>query len=151
MERKTKMNLNLAFRKFEDGDSDFVLSTWANSQSCVSPNNRCRKGEFIRMHKHFIRSRLHLFNIVIACNQECSDQIYGFIVYSKNCVHFIYVKSTYQKMRVASSLMSHCFGFIPPEYYSSFSSNPDSKRYINREDMKFNPFLLILIGEENVL
>jgi GNAT superfamily N-acetyltransferase len=140
---KLMIELNIELRSNGPEDRDFIFNTWSNNQRSVGFNSRVRKGEFSRFIKHFLLCRIPEFEIVVACNSEYKDQIYGFIAYSEykklgfSCVHFLYVKSIYRNQQIATKLLLETTG--TPHYYSCLPSNQEARKIIR--NAKYNPFL----------
>lgn len=137
------IDLGVKLRAHIDDDKDFIFDTWANNQRSVGFNTRIKKGEFTRFLKHFLICRLPEMNILVACNSEYEDQIYGYIVYSDyeklkiNCVHFLYVKSMYRNNHIARELLKN--SVLIPKYYSCMPSNREARKIIG--NAIYNPFL----------
>lgn len=147
--------LKIHYRRYQDDDKDFITSVWTNSQASISPFNKCRKGEFSRIYKDFLNSKIPLLDIHVACNEECHDQIFGFIVTSDNeatgysCVHFLFVKNIYRENGIAKQLVRNSIGAIPT-YYSCLATNLKARRFIMKNKVTYNPFLFLFDEESTI-
>jgi hypothetical protein len=84
----------------------------------------------------FLDDRLHDMTVLIACNPEDPDQIFGYIVGERKCIHFLYVKEYIRSEGIAKDLVSR-FDATTYSYYSR-SSRSLGKKF----KLQFNPFHL---------
>ena len=106
----------LAFRPYrEDTDKGCVYSDWLKSYKTFSYfAKRIRPNIFFAGHHKIID---HLMTkpsvkVVIACDKEDTDQIFGWMAYEprqdkRAMVHFVYVKGPFQRMGIGTALFQN--------------------------------------------
>ncbi len=146
------LDLHVVYRDIKDEDKDFILNTWSNNQGAISPNNKCKKGEWGRCFKSILTKRIVIFDTIVACSRECEDQIYGFITFSVHddysCVHFMFVKSIYRGMGIAANLLDEIK--VMPKYYSCLTESHRARKFISHNEITYNPFLFMM-NEESAI
>lgn len=90
-------------------------------------------------HSAFLRRLAPHVQCIVACNPEDQDQIFGYIVYQLPQLHFVYVKSAYQKLGIGFSLMEKS-GWVADENKQFSHYTHQFQKFINRFKPKFNPY-----------
>jgi hypothetical protein len=131
------------FRKFHEDDKNFVINSWLKSYSKYSE----APGD-VFYHEHhklitsFIESLTDPENVImIACDIDDTDVIYGYVAYQKNTVpiiHYIFVKELFRKLNIAKELMSY-----PLESTTTpiiISHLTPKGRFLLKDKYFFNPY-----------
>jgi len=102
--------LPILLRPANAADVGFLFNAWLksfrNSEFASSIPNEIYYSE----HHKVIENLLQNYQVVIACNQEDTSQIYGFICAGLTdtifTVHYLYVKHTFRKLGIATELLN---------------------------------------------
>lgn len=101
-------NQRVEIRSANKDDIPFVYSTWLRSYKHSSPVTRCiRSDAFYAGHQKILDSILSSegVTVVIACDREDLNLIFGFLAYEPEIVHFVYIKKPFRKMGIAKKLL----------------------------------------------
>ncbi len=87
-------------------DESIIYATWLNSLYCVEPFRRLPKDYFMAAHHALIQSLLTRSQVLIACDPNDPDQIYGYCVCSlgDGVLHWIFTKKDFRRFKVAQRL-----------------------------------------------
>ena len=103
------MTLQIAIRLHEATDEDFIYSTWMksfrdNSYARAVPTQLYNIGQRKRINKILSKEGV---NVLIACDAETPELIYGYAVMERtpDVLHYVYVKSAYRKLGIAKALL----------------------------------------------
>lgn len=90
-------------------DLDFLFNSWLKSYRHSNECNAMNNEVFFKRFGKIITKIIGDSVLIIACNPEDVDQIYGYMVY-KNLddvfvLHYIYVKFPYRKLGIAKRML----------------------------------------------
>ncbi len=106
------------------GRSDFQLitSSWLNDYWAKSRDNwarQQRKRVFMAEHRQIVLRLLQRCHVLVACNLENPEQVYGWVCYVlgphikeplEPTLHYVYVKLLFRNSGVASKLLERALG-----------------------------------------
>jgi hypothetical protein len=103
--------MKTVLRKFKETDRDFitrsVLMSFMNGSKEVQKINR---DSYMRAHNTTLNKLLDKCECIVSCDPEDQDLVYGFALYDNgevfDVLHYIYVRKTFRKNRVAAELLS---------------------------------------------
>jgi len=104
-----KENPVFNIRPAKEDDIPFIFNSWLksyrNSHFCKLLVNEVYFSE----HHKVIQNLIKHSTVLIACNPEDENQLYGYLVASKEqnilCLHYIYIKHAFRNFKIASSLL----------------------------------------------
>lgn len=99
----------LILRPSRTNDINFVYSSWLKCYREDSPLTKyTRRRLFFEGHQKILDGLLASpqVQVIVACDGEEQDLIYGYLAYEPGVLHFIYVKEAFRKMGIAKQLMS---------------------------------------------
>lgn len=133
-------------------DLHFIIDSWLNSYLSFEKNKHGKTTaqtplKFIRKSVYFenqpkvIEHILQRSDVLIACNGEDLNHIYGYIVFQKpNVMHYIYVSHIWRRMGVAEALIKAA-DLTKPMLYTHHT---DYMRWMKpRWGCEYNPYLAI--------
>lgn len=98
--------MDLYIREPTSDDTNFVLNSWMKSLRTAVPN--IESDVFYSFQKMIILKLLSKATLLVACNPEDLDQIFGWIVFSNKegvtVVHYVYVKQPFRLNGIANGL-----------------------------------------------
>lgn len=129
------------------GDKDFIYSSWIKSYKNSSfaravPSPLYEMGQRHRIKKILENEKT---NILIACDPTTPELIFGYIIFDDITLHYLYVKSKYRQMGIATAL---CYDILPKEkiIYTHKCSEIWLEKKIREVDyasrLIYNPYLL---------
>lgn len=100
-------------RGLKPSDIPYITSTWMNS---FRTNSKFAAGILHRIysseHNSIINKVLNKSKVIIACDKDDEDHIFGYMVYENteaidlDIFHYIYIKAPFQKKSVALNMIS---------------------------------------------
>jgi GNAT superfamily N-acetyltransferase len=104
------LQLPTRIREADLGDLAFVLDTIARSLRNSPAYKECSNDVFYSGFRQYIEPAVMSSPILVACNPECEDQIYGYISYQQESnspmLNYVYVKQVYRGMGIGTKLMA---------------------------------------------
>jgi len=79
---------------------------------------------------------IHKAKVLVACNPEDDDQLYGFVCFEGNTLHYIYVKRTFERLGVGKLLVAQAPGLVFASHWSMEAAH-------SKINLVFNPYKLI--------
>jgi len=128
---------SISFRPFKEDDLNFITNSWMKS---YKKHAGVRSDVyFVEHHKliHFILRKSH---ILIACNSQNADQIFGYIVYEKNIftiIHFAFVKQMFRGIGIFKQLFDEASVTSP--FLCSHDTRYNQKEVLGKVKI-FNPY-----------
>lgn len=137
-------------RLANDDDIHLVINSWLHSYR-ASPFGAGMSSEvYYREHRDVLQDILEHCQVMVACDNEIGDQIYGWIAYEESkeetIVHFVYVKRPFRKFGIASTLVEGIPTHKPwvlttKPFYVQGSNDQVPKKL--RDVLEFNPYLIL--------
>lgn len=105
--------IDILLRAPNNQDGSFILDSWVRENREQYPNNLVDKSLFYTEEKKIVKILITKSLILIACNPDDTDQIYGYLVFEKiediPIIHFLYVKLLFRENGVAKQLIESVF------------------------------------------
>lgn len=108
--------LNVKYRAITEKDIPFLYNAFirhivpSKNSKGVYPYNRIDKS-LMSMLAHSLMTRmLKCCDVVIMCNQDYEDQIFGYMIYKDDDLYWIYVKYDYRGVGMAREVINNVFG-----------------------------------------
>ena len=126
-------------------DIPYLYSTWLNSYKRDS-----LIGKSVRDHIFFDNYRLVLDKIIkeskiyVACHINEPAVIYGYIVFDDDLIHYVYVKESFRRLGIATSLYQKALEYGPISYITHRTYAIDKLNH----NLIHNPFLLFETQKE---
>lgn len=90
-------------------DIDFLFNSWLKSYRHSNECNAMNNEVFFKRFGKIITKILGDSTIIVACNPDDQDQIYGYLAYKTLddvfVLHYIYVKYPYRKLGIAKKML----------------------------------------------
>ncbi len=126
----------ITFREPSKADYNFIASSWLKSFRKFEP--KVDSDVYYKHHNRLIDSIMARSKVIIACNENDNEQVFGYIVYEESpisIVHYTYVKEAYRKMGIAKALsraahITDVFVFTHLTH-ASYTVFKDKKSYYN--------------------
>jgi ribosomal protein S18 acetylase RimI-like enzyme len=128
--------MSVIIRSMTEADIPFIFSSWLKSYKNSQPH--VDSDIYYQGQHKLIECILQGNNVLISSPEEDQDTIIGYIVYSADCLHWLYVKSTYRNMGFARSMIDVAFQSKTPTYYSHFT--PSVYFLFPNKTTRFNPY-----------
>lgn len=128
-------------RRLLPEDVPFLYNSWLKSYR-DSPTVQSISNTVYYAEQHKLIERLLQApeaKAVVACNPEDPTQIYGYIVYQPDVLHWVYVKHTFRGAGIARMLVAEA-GLSAKLIYTHRVKN--SERLVGERDATYNPYLL---------
>lgn len=93
------------------GDLNFIFDSFRKSMLSDSKIGKtCRISIFNKEFNKVIDYILSTSKIAIACAKEDVNVILGYIIYTYDCLHFVFIKDGFRNSRLGSILFAYAFG-----------------------------------------
>jgi hypothetical protein len=107
------MEINLLnkirIREANEVDVNFIFSSWLKSYRLSSFAKQISNAVYFPEQHKLIENLLKSSVVLVACNIEDPDQVYGWVcatkIMSVYCLHYIYIKQQFRKFGIARFLM----------------------------------------------
>lgn len=130
-------------RSAEPNDINFIYSTFLKALKADSSLGKSvRNSVFFDEYQSIADSILEHAIILVACNHEDNNTIFGYLVYDPTVMHFAFTKAGFQRLGIAKSLClaaEHKSGKFKYYTHKTHNALPILKKH---EDLIFNPFIL---------
>ena len=130
---------HVALRPKQADDESFIYSSWLRSYRSSPIVTHMNNDVYYDNHKLVIKKLLEISDVMIACNPEDPDQIYGFICYEPGIIHYLYVKYPFRKMGLAKYLLSSIPSDATKIIITHLTSSVKSRL---NDEMIYNPYIL---------
>lgn len=136
----------VSIRPATDNDLGLILNSWLKSYRNADATRHVPNDIYYSQpfgHKGLIMHLLDKSEVVIACNPEDGEAVYGWLCHEwgggdwGHIVHFVYVKALYRRAGVAKALLTAA-GFDKREPFVTTHETPAVR---GRFDYVFNPYL----------
>lgn len=104
-----RVSATIRVRPAVDADMPFVFDGWLKSFRMAHAAGPFAIEDYKQVYSVAIQKLLQRAELLIACNPELDDQLYGFLAHEKRTppvVHYVYVKQPFRKHRIATLLMA---------------------------------------------
>lgn len=100
------MKKGIIVRAVQMDDGPFIYSTWL--RGLYYGNDWFRKIDktsFFDKYRIVVNNLLTRSTVRVACLEDDQDVIVAYVVYSGNCLHWVYVKKDWRKLGIATALI----------------------------------------------
>lgn len=160
------MNLEQAttIRQGNITDKNFIFNSWlkeyrnslfatANVSPFINQNGKADLHRlsvpdsiYYKHHAIIIQNLLESSYVLVLCNPENEDHIFGYIVYQPYnehvIVHFLYIKSLYRRFGLAKKLLSDITDIKNKTIYASHMTEMASTYMMRNYKLIYSPYLL---------
>ncbi len=150
------MSQNVLLRSPCDQDGSFIIDSWVREAREHYPFSHMDKALFYKEYKETVKTLISKSLIVIACNPEDQDQIYGYLSFEKvediPIIHFIYVKLTFRENGIAKLLLDSVFEnfgkektlitHLPRSRKEDGRFLDSTKNTLIKFNLRFDPFII---------
>jgi len=139
----TSYDLDIVCREPCPDDKSYLYNSWITSLRYNKPFDVLERHWYNAAAAALIARILASSNMLVAVNPSNSSQIFGYIVYNndRRVLHYIYIKKSFRKAKVATRLMDEAFnGFIKPINYTVRTSA--IPHYEDKWNLQYRPYLL---------
>ena len=133
----------IKFRPIKDSDKSFIYSSWLKSYRESDLAKHMVNSIYYDYHAKVIEAAMASSTIIIACNDQDEDQLYGYIVFQQiddvALVHYTYVKFPYRKFGIGRQL----FEFAQPdtEQFTVVTHIPRNFEGLSKKlNLVYNPY-----------
>lgn len=148
-------SLNISIREpmilsDHSNDLDFIYSTWVRSLGNQRPFR-------VNIDKNFFNAACHSLitkiltnaNVLLACDPNDPEQLFGYIVFLKDpkVLFWVYTKFDFRKANVGTRLMKKAFGELSNIEYTVDTSA--IRHLTNKWDLSFNSHHLTRLGRSS--
>lgn len=143
----------VAIRQGAVSDLALIRNSWTKSYGKHSPAGDCRAGSWARIpqavyeyEQHRLIGRLlERALVLVACNPEDADQIFGYIVAEQQeqpVYHYLYVKDSFRKLGIATQLYGAAAQVLGGERAWSTHWTPVIAGVIDKRKLaiRYNPY-----------
>lgn len=126
--------MNLQIRLALPSDHNFILATWLKSFRELTTNKPVPEKEiYYREHQEKIKSHLESGKCLIATTDD-QDQICGFVCFTGDAVHYVFVKTVFRRFGIANMLLDAAVGMRQFSHFTKFSP------FFKRRNLSYNPY-----------
>lgn len=113
--------MQVKYRPHKETDLNFIFATLLKSYRYSNPQARVveKKTYYENGSKEWAACLHHGGKIVVACADDDEDLIIGFVVYSGNVLHYLYVKAAFRRAGIGKSLYDKTE--MPLDYYTHWT------------------------------
>jgi hypothetical protein len=97
----------IKIRNFLPTDINFLTHAWTNTYERSRNNDYIRPEKYKNFMAKMISATLNRAECKVACSLEDPNEILGFAVYEDALLHFVYVKTAYRTLGVATALLAN--------------------------------------------
>lgn len=127
-------------------DISFIFETWLKSYKHDSAFGKSTRSYiFFPQYRQVLDSILsdQTTQVFIACHPEVEDVILGYLVVSKDVIHYVFVKESFRNIGIARELYNHVGGPLILSHRTNFIQPILDKH----TELVYNPFTLFNKGE----
>jgi hypothetical protein len=130
--------MKLKLRKVMDGDIAFIASTWIDHIAALKYFRRCPRRVIRENLFDKVKDVVKKSNVVVACFDGDESQIFGYIIFKDEALHFLYTKLLYRKMGIAKTLLKEADAKF--DKCSTQSDDIWFTKYARDNRIAFNPW-----------
>lgn len=130
----------ILIRPAEVSDLHFILHSWLRVMRRETPSE-CPDELFFKVHQTLLKNLLTRASAICAVNPSDTDQLFGYMVYEGNILHFSFVKSPFRRLHVFQRLLKRAFADPQDVQYSQ--STYATKALSQKFKMIYNPYLFM--------
>ena len=135
-------------RPYSNGDEGIVVANWARQIRRLDPFSAMSPEAFRRHVHQVVVPLLSRAPTVMACCPEEPSQVYGFICGEtsgdEQVLHFLYVRSTWRRGGVATTLLRFLFPALGNQLLWFTYPARAARYHSERWRLSFNPYMAVL-------
>jgi hypothetical protein len=132
---------NLLIRPGKIEDLPFIYSTWLRAYKYSSDFARSISSEVYYKFHHLLIERIitRSAQVLVACESENLDVVFGYLIAEGPVIHFAYVKKPFRDLGIGTSLLK-MYGKMP-QYVSHLTK--DGKKFLEAHPtVRYNPYVV---------
>jgi hypothetical protein len=126
--------MKVVLRQATADDTSFIYSSWLKSYR--NTQKHVNSETYFKGQHDLITLLLNNSSVIVICPEDDPESIVGYMVYSDDVLHWIYVKSVFRNLGMAKTLMS-VFPNGEPKQFSHFTP---AVYFLLKESCTFNPY-----------
>lgn len=135
----------IEFRQATTADEAFIFDSWLRSQWKLDAREKMPSTIFFAGQRQRIDRLLPRSRVIIAYSPADATEALGYVVaeasWKTACVHWLYVKSTFRRLGIASRLLQVTLAMCnASNLQHSHKSDARAKRLFERVGSTFNPY-----------
>lgn len=145
--------LPVTLRRAEEKDISFIFNSWLKSYRTSYFAKSIGNTIYFSEHHKVIEKLAKTSEVLVACNSEDPDQIYGYMCAEKIdgifCLHYVYIKQPFRRLGVGKLLLS---SFDRDSEQASVYTHHTklAEKLAAKYNMIYHPYLLINVEADNV-
>lgn len=128
----------------EPSEYNYVLKSWLSALRQNIAHFRHMDDEVFSVHRGAVISAIDRGSTLLACNPDNPNHIYGFVVFERDVVHYIYVASLWRGNGIARALLARATGGSPFSY--THLGQRMNGRAMAKMKAKYNPYALYMLS-----
>lgn len=138
-------------RRADEKDISFIFNSWLKSYRSSYFAKSISNTIYFEGHHKIIEKLAKTSEIIVACNPQDPEQIFGYICAEKIdgifCLHYIYVKQSFRRLGIGKLLLNSFER--DKEQASVFTHHTKiAERLAAKYNMVYHPYLLINVEAE---
>jgi len=139
-------DLPIALRPAHKEDVNFIFNAWLKSFRNSDFATPMANEIYFSNHHKTIEKILKYYSVIIACNKDDPNQIYGFLCagYTDSVftIHYAYVKHPFRKMGIAKELLKS-FNY-DPNYAAIYTHDSKIAKYlVKNHNIIYHPYIAL--------
>jgi GNAT superfamily N-acetyltransferase len=127
-------------------DLNLIYKNWLRSYHDLSDVARLiPKRVYYPGQSALIKKLLQRCDVLVACMVDDPDQVYGWICFEPNVMHYVFVKSLYRKCGVGSALIEAAFP-VGTNFCFSHHTFHTRKRLFQSRNSFYNPYFCMEVS-----
>lgn len=137
--------MNVSYRSPAQSDLAFIMSTWLKGQRHQGDRSFMTNRTYFDNEKKRIEKILSKSFIVIICDPEDSNHVFGYLAYNMLgdifIIHYAHLKKAFRKLGLMSALLSELYPNFKKDEIAITHINELTANLRTKYILKFNPFL----------
>lgn len=121
-------------------DLAFVLNSWLKSARSVGPAKLMTNETYYGGFRDECVRKLDDGYVLVACNPEDEDQIYGWIAASNGVIHYLYVKLPFRNYGIGKALVRECVPQFTMESTSVSTAGAHHSVWARKYNLQYDPY-----------
>lgn len=132
-------------RKAEPGDTNFIISSWANMLRRMTDYRYMRNEVFKSAHARLVEilPSMDIFVCYDPKDETTRSNIYGWIAVEGPALHMVFVRNDFRRLGIGTALFNHALSRYPQIAYSNHTKSLTDYGLIKKWRLvEYNPFLI---------
>ncbi len=145
MDINNNIDLPYNIREAIPSDIPFIYNSWLKSFRFGNLDSRTmRTSVFYENYREVVDNILEQSQVVVACLPDEPSVILGYMVFHKSIIHYMFVKESFRRLGIATTLFKTHVGYGHVTY--THITNEITKHVRSIPHWTYNPFLLYKRG-----